>query len=215
MDDCLLSEYRNSYAFDHPNILHALNYGKCDKGSFLVTKFCTGGSISRMVGGIEESQIWHLIYEVASGLSYLHHHGYIHSDIKPDNILIDEDGIFCIADFGCLTKVGSRNHRLCGTIVYMPPERHARDVFPLFANDTWSLGATLCELLTGDLPFEEGGILQQYGMDIPSIDIDCSDKLKTTIIGCLSKEPSERPTVEQLLKIAGCMRGQSFNNINQ
>lgn len=199
MDDFFKSEYQNSYVLDHPNILHALNYGKGDNISFLVMKFCVGGSVSRLVGKMNEAQIWRFISDVAGGLTYLHSKGYIHSDIKPDNILIDDSGEFRITDFGCLAKANN-NNRLCGTEIYMAPERYERNALPFWANDIWSLGATLFELLTGDLPFEQGGILQRYGMDIPNIDIDCSDKLKITIIECLSKDPNGRPTAEQLLR---------------
>ena len=164
------------------------------------------------VGKMTEQDAWRLLRDVASGLAWLHNMTppVIHQDIKPDNVMIGENGDFMITDFGVSTHLKSTLRKSmssafssAGTIAYMAPERFSKDNTPIMANDIYSLGATVYEMLTGDTPFgDDGGLLQMKGAEVPELKGDYSPQLKEVIARCLSTNPWERPTAEQLEKYA-------------
>ena len=90
-----------------------------------------------------------------------------------------------------------------GTMAYMPPERFGKDNIPIKASDIWATGATVFELLTGDLPFgEHGGAMQKSGAEIPNISGDWSNELREIITRCLQKDPWDRPVAQQIVEWA-------------
>ncbi len=164
-----------------------------------------------MIRKMPEAEIWHLIYDVASGLTYLHNKDIVHQDIKPDNILINAEGNYLITDFGISTRARSTlikssivSLTTAGTIAYMGPERFTTQPAPTKASDIWSFGAMLFELLEGTTPFPPGlgGSMQNKDAAIPTIKAPVSDKLKQTIYKMLSKETWERPTAATLIEWA-------------
>lgn len=193
---------------NHKNLLKPLYYDNFDRKPYLVLPYCKNGSIQRNIGQFTEEQAWHLLHDAASGLAFLHSRNpvIIHQDIKPDNIMIGDDGSYMITDFGvsahsrsALRKSVSEAFSSAGTVAYMAPERFSKDNTPIMANDIYSLGATVFEMLTGDAPFGgHGGVLQKNGAEIPEIKGNYSSQLKKTITKCLSPNPWERPTAEIL-----------------
>ena len=90
-----------------------------------------------------------------------------------------------------------------GTISYMAPERFSRNNMPILANDIYSLGVMVFELLAGYLPFgNNGGLLQMKGAETPELPGSYSDLLKKTLDDCMQKEPWDRPMASQLAEIA-------------
>lgn len=194
------------------NLLKPLYYDTYERKPYLVLPFCKNGSIQKYVGQFTEEQAWHLLHDVAAGLAYLHSMNptVIHQDIKPDNIMINDNGSYMITDFGVsahakstLRKSMSMAFSSAGTTAYMAPERFSKDNTPVKASDIWSLGATVYEMLTGDPPFgENGGLVQKRGAEIPELQGDYSPQLKTLLEMCLQEEPWDRPTAEQVEKYA-------------
>jgi hypothetical protein len=164
------------------------------------------------VGKMSEKDAWRLLHDVASGLAWLHNMNppVIHQDIKPDNVMIGENGDFMITDFGVSTHLKSTLRKSmsaafssAGTIAYMAPERFSKDNTPIMANDIYSLGATVYEMLTGDTPFgDDGGLIQMKGAAVPELKGEYSNQIKAVINKCLKANPWERPTAEQLEKYA-------------
>jgi serine/threonine protein kinase len=203
-------EFSLVFNLNHSNLLRPTYYDVCERQPYLVLPFCERGSTLKLRGKISEDESWRFLHNVAAGLAFLHSQDpmVIHQDIKPDNVLIDSSGKFVITDFGISAKVQSalrRNvsqmHTSGGTVAYMAPERFDDEHIPVKASDIWALGATLYELLTGEVPFGEyGGFIQQKGAEIPNIRGDWSPELKDTVERCLQKETWDRPTAEQIVE---------------
>lgn len=216
LDDYGLNVFAREFSLvinaNHKNLLKPLYYDSYERKPYLVLPFCKKGSILKDVGKFNEKQAWQLLRDVASGLSWLHgmNPPVIHQDIKPDNVMVSDNGDFMITDFGVSTHLKSTLRKSmssafssAGTIAYMAPERFGKDSTPIMANDIYSLGATTFEMLTGDTPFgDDGGLLQKKGADVPSLKGNYSDQLKKVIAKCLNKNSWERPTAEQLEKYA-------------
>lgn len=212
------SEYKTAYSLNHPNLLHAYHFDVIEKRPFLVMPFCPG-SAEANIGTTDESLIWRFVKDVSSGLAYLHSKNILHRDIKPDNVLVDNEGNFLITDFGVSTKMKSTLRRnstrsvtdedISGTIGYMAPELFTKNPEAVKATDIWAFGATLFEIINGELPFYgQGGIMLEKGAEIPELKGTWSNDLRRTVEACLAKEPWDRPTAAQLAAYATkCVNG--------
>jgi len=204
------SEFELVFDLNHTNLLRPSYFSVCERSPYLLMPFSELGSVSKYVGQMTEEDAWRFLHDVAAGLSYLHAQEptIIHQDIKPDNVLQDHLGNYQITDFGISTKVRSTlrksmssNVKSAGTMAYMPPERFGKDNLPIMASDIWAVGATVFELLTGDMPFgEHGGLIQKSGAEIPTLRGQWSDELQEVIARCLQKEPWNRPVAKQLVE---------------
>jgi len=200
----------------HPNLLRPSFFmfsGKKNVPPYLILTFCEKGNVSKLIRKLEEHELWRLIRDTASALAYLHAKNppIIHQDIKPENILVSNDGIYQLTDFGISIQAKSDNvqdadkqMQSAGTISYMAPERFAPDSMPIMASDVYSLGVTLFELASGYLPFGNSGGLAQLkeNAEIPQVPWNYSSLLKETIRDCLRQEPWKRPIAAKLEEIA-------------
>ena len=198
---------------NHANLIHPAYFSIFEETPYLVLPYCQRGSSELLIGGfVKDDDLWRYIHDVAAGLNYLHHCNppIIHQDVKPANVLIDDSGHYALTDFGISAKRFKQLNNnsdddyyeeQSGTFAYMAPERFIEGNTPSAESDIWAFGATLYELLTGHVPFgEDGGLVQPDGkVSLPFKDIKISDDIKRLICACLSKNPSERPTAEQLL----------------
>lgn len=201
-------EYKITSNLSHQNLLTTKYYSVWDRRPFLTMKYCPNGSASKMGGHMSETDIWKFIHDVANGLSYLHTQEppIIHQDIKPENILIDEQGTYLITDFGISKKLRSTMRKQSkrnveqGAIAYMGPERFLAEPLTVKASDIWSLGVSIYELATDELPFMgQGGGMLNAGAALPNLNTKVfSANLNDVMRRCLSKETWERPTAEQL-----------------
>lgn len=204
---------------NHANLIHPAYFSIFEETPYLVLPYCPHGSSELLIGSfVNDNDIWRYIHDVAAGLNYLHHctPPIIHQDIKPANVLIDDSGNYAITDFGISAKRFKQlnaNHdedyeEQSGTYAYMAPERFIEGNIPSAESDIWAFGATLYELLTGNVPFgEDGGLAQPDGkLSLPFKDVKISDDIKRLICACLSMNPSERPTAGQLLNAANQKR---------
>lgn len=215
LDNTGLDEFRNefkiAYRLRHPNLLSINHFDIFENCPYLIMPYCEKGSVSNHIGQMDEPEIWKFISEVSSGLDFLHtlHPPIIHQDIKPDNILITSDGHYVITDFGIsrsfrstLTKQSSTLNS-SGTIAYMGPERFSNKPLVVFASDIWALGATVYELMTGNLLWEGmGGCAQLYGASLPDIDNQFSPELIKLVHACMAKETWHRPFASKIHEYA-------------
>ena len=187
-------EFTTVYNMKHSNLLPPTGYDICEGRPYLVMQYCENGSCSGMTGRMEEDDIIKFLHDVSSGLEYLHDHNIIHQDIKPDNILVDDNCNFMVTDFGISVNseggIFNSNGMSSGTRAYMGPERF--EGITNNASDIWSLGATAVELLTGNPPYgEHGGLLQSEGEPLPQLP-KLQPEVKDMIMGCLAQDPSKR-----------------------
>jgi serine/threonine-protein kinase len=146
--------------------------------------------------------------DVASGLIHAHERGIIHRDVKPRNILLDERGSPKLADFGIAraldgTTSNNRAGSYLGTAAYSSPEQlRGERVTP--KSDVYSLGATLYHAAVGEQPFSGNSIevANQHILKVPVPPRErgarIGERLETLILGCLAKQPSERPDATRL-----------------
>lgn len=208
-----MQEFSLVYDLNHTNLLKPTTYDDWDNVPYLILPYCRQGSIYKFVSRgerISEDQCWHLLHDVAAGLAFLHEQvpPIIHRDIKPDNILISDNGNYMITDFGISASIRKTIHRSSaeqstGTLAYMAPELFSTSPKPVMASDIWALGATMFEVMTADIPpfGNHGGLIQRNGGEIPTIDEPYSDELKDIIYQCLAKEPWDRPRAHDIEKL--------------
>lgn len=201
------SEYITTQGISHPNLLTTTYFDVWEQRPYLVMKYCAKGASTTQAGKMDEYDLWQFIHDVAAGLRHLHNmpEPIIHQDIKPDNILVDDNNRYLITDFGISKKIRSTMRKQskravgAGATAYMGPERFDADPSPVKASDIWSLGVSIYELATGELPFSGlGGGMQKNGAEIPSLDNKWSKDLNMVMQSCLSKETWDRPTAQQL-----------------
>jgi serine/threonine protein kinase len=147
----------------HAHIVRVFEAGQDGPHHFIASALVEGRTLSAMVpeGGMEASEAAQLLIQLANALDYAHRQGVIHRDVKPDNILVDEQGHLYLTDFGLAALTGLSDARLTqtgdllGTPSYMSPEQAAGEwesVGP--AADVYAAGAVLYYALTGRAPFE-------------------------------------------------------------
>ncbi len=165
-------EARASAQLNHPNMVRAYDVDHDGNIHYLVMEYVDGTDLQAVVsrsGPLPYTTAADYIRQAAEGLSYAHHAGLIHRDVKPANLLVDKTGVVKILDMGLarfsdesqgsLTR--EYDQKMIGTVDYLAPEQ-AIDSHTVDARaDIYSLGCTLYFLLTGDAPFPQGTIPQR------------------------------------------------------
>lgn len=145
---------------EHPYIVPLYDYWREPDRAYLVMRFLRGGNLAKLVllnpKGLAVSSIAGLLTQISSALHFAHSQGVVHQDIKPGNILLDEQGNAYLSDFGIakslLDEVPEMAKYVLGSPEYMSPEALMRKPTSSLS-DIYSLGIMLYELLTGVLPF--------------------------------------------------------------
>ncbi|MFN3586248.1 MAG: serine/threonine-protein kinase [Moraxellaceae bacterium] len=185
----------------HPNIVAVYDVNEVDGVHYIAMEYHPGGDLkSRLREGIGLREALAITKDVARALAYAHSKGYVHRDIKPDNILFRVDGSAVLTDFGIakategdanLTQIGM----VAGTPKYMSPEQ-ARGQTLEGAADLYSLGVVLHEMLTGRLPYEAAdpialGILHMNA-PVPRLEGRLAH-FQPLLDRLLAKNPAQRP----------------------
>lgn len=154
------SEAQSAAALTHPHVLSVYDWGEDDTGPFLVLEFLGGGSLRDLLDTdrrLSVAQAAAVGAQAASGLAYAHGRGFVHRDVKPANLVFDEDGRLRVADFGlaralaeaALTEPAGTT---VGTARYAAPEQALGRPVDGRA-DVYALGLVLYESVTGLVPF--------------------------------------------------------------
>jgi serine/threonine protein kinase len=191
-------------SLDHPSIAPILAYGEAQGQMYIVMPFMDIGSLSdRLEGGplnVEEGA--EIITQISSALQYAHEAGVVHRDVKPSNILVDDEGCAKLADFGfahivdaSLSLTGSA---LIGTPAYMSPEQiQGGKISP--KTDQYALGVVLYQISTGYLPYDGDTpiavAIKHATQPLPrprAVNPKLPDAVERVIIRAMSKEPQDR-----------------------
>jgi len=155
-----LREARIVAGLSHPNIVQVYDVGEFDNYHYIAMEYHPGGDLQeRIAKGLSVEDSVRIIEQIALALDYAHSKGYIHRDVKPDNVLFREDGSAVLTDFG-IAKPTSKNTRqmtqvgkVIGTPKYMSPEQ-ARGQELDARSDLYALGVMFYEMLVGEVPFD-------------------------------------------------------------
>lgn len=180
-------EFKIVFNCHHTNLVQPINFSIYDGIPYLVLPYCENGSSERLQGHFhDKDELWKYIADVSAGLAYLHAFNptIVHHDIKPANVLIDDNNNYAITDFGISSHRGFNREGYddsqSGTMAYMAPERFLPDYESTPESDIWSFGATLYELVTGKVPFGEDGGARQFELksEPPAITEDIPSDIK-------------------------------------
>eukprot|EP01012_Entosiphon_sulcatum_P020282 TRINITY_DN25259_c0_g1_i1.p1 TRINITY_DN25259_c0_g1~~TRINITY_DN25259_c0_g1_i1.p1 ORF type:complete len:1194 (+),score=119.50 TRINITY_DN25259_c0_g1_i1:64-3645(+) len=201
-----LNEARVLLKYRHDNIVAYLGCAFVEQSLFIITEFVGGGSLFRIMQQFKPlptASVAHYAMDILQGLAYLHRHGVVHRDVKPHNVLLDQNGRCKLADFGTAGAVALHQGTsgFQGTPLYMAPE--ALRGITSAASDVWSYGVTVLHLSLGKVPWESQRLdtfLQNHSRLTVSPDLGgCEDPVRSFIAECLQPEPAKRPTADDLL----------------
>jgi predicted Ser/Thr protein kinase len=205
--EIFLTEARGLAALSHPHLVAIHDVTQIEGRAIIVFEFIEGSSLEALQqehGKLGEADLLRAAIQMARAFDYLHKKGFIHRDIKPANMLLQADGTLKVIDFGLarsLEDIVNKGTQIRGTPAYMAPEQLLGD--PLTgATDIYQLGITLYELACGKLPFEGGNIMFAHVHTPPTPLAQHSPELSPELVGlimqCIEKDPTQRPSAEQL-----------------
>ena len=189
----------------HQNIVNIYDVGMEDGINYIVMELAEGITLKEYIrkkGYLSPKETVEISTQIASAISHAHKNHIIHRDIKPQNILVSDTGIIKVTDFG-IAKATSSNTvtstaTAMGSVHYISPEQ-AKGRFCDEKSDIYSLGITMYEMVTGDVPFDhENGVtialmhLQNEITPPSQIRDGIPDSLEKIILKCTMKKPEER-----------------------
>lgn len=201
-------EFDAAKQLDHPNVVRAIDFCGTTPNPFLVMEYVDGLSFGQSIernGKFPEAEAVRLISQVCEGLQRAHKQGLVHRDVKPDNILVNKDGVAKLTDMGLVKDVEgdlnlTKTGRGLGTPHFMAPEQFRNAKTVDVRGDIYALGATLYAMVTGTVPFENASPLdcwmKKIRNEFPSpkeLNPALSDRVDWAIRRAMSAEPDRRP----------------------
>jgi eukaryotic-like serine/threonine-protein kinase len=153
----LLREPRLLASVSHPNIVAITTAEKQDNVFFIVMEYVQGETLENIIaakGALELNRALDFTCQICNAVDHAHRQGVIHRDLRPANVLVSENDMLKVADFGTsrFLEIAAHGTTVIGSPPYMAPEQfHGKAVF---ASDIYSLGVTMYQMLTGVLPYD-------------------------------------------------------------
>jgi serine/threonine protein kinase len=223
-----VQEARTASSLNHPNIVHIYEIGCSDAVDFIAMEYVQGNSLDQSIGrkGLPWTEVLKYAVQIADALTAAHTAGVIHRDLKPGNLMITEQGLIKVLDFGLakLTepldseeldaaatigpKPRTEEGTILGTIAYMSPEQ-AEGKKVDARSDIFSFGSVLYEMVTGRRAFQGdtkisvlSAILNHEPAPISQVVDGVPHELVRTITRCLRKDSERRFQLMKDVKIA-------------
>ena len=192
-------------SLSHPNIVSIYDVENEGEFYYLILEYVEGMTLKDYMiknPRIPIETIVHIAKQIAAGLSHAHQNGIIHRDIKPQNILMNENLTCKITDFGIARAYGdttlTQTNQMLGTVYYLSPEQ-ARGNVATAQSDIYSLGILIFEMITGQIPFKgESAVaiaLKHLQEELPDIDKyrdNVPQSVKNIVLQATMKNPNER-----------------------
>jgi serine/threonine-protein kinase len=189
-------------ALQHPNVVGVFDRGDVDGTYYIAMEYLEGRSLAELIAaGLSQDEAVRIVRQVLEAARFAHRHGVIHRDLKPQNVIVDDDGHATVTDFGIaragaseITQTGS----VMGTAHYLSPEQ-AQGLEVGATSDLYSVGVLLYESLTGRVPFEGDSAVtvalkqvSQTPQRPSAINPAVSPALDAVVMRALEKDPSRR-----------------------
>lgn len=197
------AEARHSAALQHPNIATVHDFGEGAHSAYLVMELIEGKPLSTIIrerAPLPAEEVTEILYQAAIALQAAHDAGVVHRDVKPANIVVDDEGYARLTDFGIsralsgasLTQTGE----VLGTPHYLAPEQaQGKPAGP--ASDVYALAVVGYEMITGTRPFAGDSMvttaLAHVAQPAPPLPESVPEPLSTTVMAGLAKDPNQRP----------------------
>ncbi len=192
----------------HHNIVNLLDVGDDEKGLYIVIEYVNGKTLKDIIkerGRMTEEVAAQIVIRILSALQHAHSAHIVHRDIKPQNILVDQNGYIKVSDFGIARMMDApgemweeRRDTVMGSVHYFSPEQ-ARGETATTASDLYSVGVVFYEMLTGKVPFEGDkaeDIATKHIKDAPrpvrEMNPDVSPAIEKVVMKALEKTPQSR-----------------------
>jgi beta-lactam-binding protein with PASTA domain/predicted Ser/Thr protein kinase len=214
-------------SLSHPNIVEMYDVGEDDGKYFIVMEYVNGKtlkSLTKKRGSLTIPEVMDIMLQVTSGIAHAHDSYIIHRDIKPQNIMILDNGMIKITDFGIAMALNSheltQTNSVMGSVHYLPPEQ-ANGSGSTIKSDIYSLGILMFELLTGKVPFKgENAVeiaIKQMKEQIPSIcqiNNEIPQSIENIILRASAKNPKNRyDSINQMHEdILNCLNEEHKND---
>ncbi|CAD8100205.1 unnamed protein product [Paramecium sonneborni] len=194
--DHISSEFKILKQIQHPFIIELLGYTQDERYLYFVLEYIQGGELFtylRNAGTIEDDEAQFYSAQIVLMFEYLHSKTIVYRDLKPENLLIQQNGYLKLTDFGFAKVVEDHTYTLCGTPEYLAPEillnkGHGRPV------DWWCLGIIIYEMLAGIDPFNDEDPMAIYQKILKgkvkfpkNFDNDAKDLVKNLLVSDVSK----------------------------
>ena len=199
-------EARAVAQLSHPNIVTVIDRGEEDGKQFIVFELIDGENLKELVergGPLPVRRVLDLGLEVGRALAFAHAQGLVHRDVKPQNVLLNGEGLAKVTDFGIVRSLDAVGQTETGTVLgtshYIAPEQ-ARGERVDAQTDVYSFGVVLFELLAGEVPYPGDNFvsvaMKHVNEPVPSVldrRPDTPLRLATLVERCMAKLPSDRP----------------------
>jgi len=191
--------------FSHPHIVEVYDVGEHGTAPYIVMEYVKGETLKQVIdeeGPFDPDDVSALLEQVGAALDYAHARGVVHRDVKPQNILVDDEGLAKVADFGIAKAITDSNLTETGTgigtVHYLSPEQ-ANGLMATPSSDVYSLGIVAFEMLTQSLPFDAESpvaVAVAHTRDEPprpsTIEPTITGAVDAIVLKALEKDPTRR-----------------------
>jgi serine/threonine protein kinase len=195
-------EARRAAAVLHPNVVTVFDEGRDGADAFMVMELVRGRTLRDVIadrGPLRPHEAARIVAQIAAALDAAHEAGVIHCDVKPANVIVDQQGTAKLTDFGIARAArGPREHELIGTARYIAPER-IEGKAPTERSDVYSLGLVAYELLAGRPPNAEMETedllrvrLDGRAPSLRSARVGIGDEIDRAVTKALARDPQDR-----------------------
>lgn len=198
-------EALSASSLSHPNIVEMYDVGEDDGQYYIVMEYVDGKTLKQLLkkrGHLTVTEVVDIMLQLTDGIAHAHDSYIIHRDIKPQNVMILENGLVKITDFGIAMALNStqltQTNSVMGSVHYIPPEQ-ANGKGVTIRSDIYSMGILMYELLTGSIPYKgENAVeiaLKHLKEPLPSIKNylpDLPQSVENVIIKATAKNPQNR-----------------------